>query len=58
MQVSSIKAPGRDVSALITKIAVFLVFLLGTGMVVFGLSGLKTSGESGFSSEAAYQAVR
>ena len=57
MQVSSIKAPGRDVSALITKIAVFLVFLLGTGMVVFGLSGLKTSGESGFSSEAAYQAV-
>ena len=57
MQVSSIKAPGRDVSALITKIAVFLVFLLGTGMVFFGLSGLKTSGESGFSSEAAYQAV-
>ena len=57
MQVSLIKAPGRDVSALITKIAVFLVFLLGTGMVFFGLSGLKTSGESGFSSEAAYQAV-
>ena len=26
-------------------------------MVFFGLSGLKTSGESGFSSEAAYQAV-
>ena len=46
-----------DRSALVTRLCILLVFLLGAAMVVAGIWGLSAYQHSGFSSEAGYQAI-
>lgn len=47
----------RAYSTLAAKIALFLAFVLGIGIIFTGTSGLRTYQESGFSSESAFQAI-
>lgn len=47
----------RDHGTLFVKIAMLLLFAVGIGAVFGGIAGLKTYEESGFSSEAAFQAI-
>ena len=47
----------RDRSSAIAKVALFLVFAIGIGIIFAGASGLRTYEGSGFSSESAFQAI-
>ena len=47
----------RDHSSAIAKVALFLVFAIGIGIIFAGASGLRTYEGSGFSSESAFQAI-
>ena len=47
----------RDHSSALAKVALFLVFAIGIGIIFAGASGLRTYEESGFSSESAFQAI-
>ena len=47
----------KDRTALIARITLLLVFALGIGIIFLGTAGLRSYEESGFSSEAAYQAI-
>ena len=47
----------RDHSSAIAKVALFLVFAIGIGIIFAGVSGLRSYEGSGFSSESAFQAI-
>ena len=47
----------RDHSSAIAKVALFLVFAIGIGIIFAGASGLRSYEGSGFSSESAFQAI-
>ena len=47
----------RDHSSAIAKVALFLVFAIGIGVIFAGASGLRSYEGSGFSSESAFQAI-
>ena len=52
---SGIETPGRG--PLITKGILLLVFLVGLGVIVLGVTGMRAYEASGFSSENAYSAI-
>ena len=47
----------RNHGPIITKLALALIFLLGLGIILMGLSGMREYDASGFSAEASYSAI-
>ena len=47
----------RNRSALAVKLMLLILFLLGAGIILNGVNGMREYAESGFSSESAYQAI-
>ena len=47
----------RDRTPVVTKLILALVFLLGVGVILAGITGMREYSASGFSSESGYSAI-